>query len=777
MARDKDEILKEARAVQKELNKLTKEGTALTQTEIDKQTELVQTQKELRKELKTLIQDRLDSYKKEEESIGNINTEYDELKKLQIDVLSIASSMSNLSEEQLNTITAIQEVNRDISKLSAEEVQSRVALTNEYNDAMETLKETMHGNSKIVQLLKQQNTLANEFANKTEDENTELEESNKLLDFLKDKFSAVLGILETLTTGPMGVLGVALIGIGNTINAVGENVREFGGTMDGAVYSTTLLGVIFKDAAGTAKGLAKEFGGMKNITAGIQLDTNLMALNMAISGEEASKTLGIFSRLNGNSTETAFNLSTSVAELATASGLNTGQVMEDVASNAEAFALFSRDGGQSLGNAAVQAAKLGVSLDSMTNIASNLLDFETSITKELELGAMLGRNINLNRARQLAAEGKLGAMTKETIKELGGIAEFNAMEYWQRKQTADLLGVSVEELQKMAANMENIDEMGNPILSNFDRLKELIKATATGPLGDFTKFLGGAAIAMGQMGFDMTGILKKAPIVGKFFSKIPTRGTSPSTPIPPTQTQNIPGAGGGGLTATSLIKGAAAMLIMAGAIFVMAKALQEMKDVGIEELGMAAVSLILLGGALYGLSTLLAPLAASGILELVALGILAIGGAVSLVGFGVKLAAEGFSLFASSLGTLVENIEPLLGMIPELFGLALAFTSLAYSMSLLGTLGLLGLPVLLGISAAASGLGMLFGAVESGDESSGIEGGSLSEYESTMLEKMDSLISAVNSNKDVYLDKDKVTSLIMAKTDKSIINKLNIFNS
>jgi hypothetical protein len=148
-----------------------------------------------------------------------------------------------------------------------------------------------------------------------------------------------------------------------------------------------------------------------------------------------------------------------------------------------------------------------------------------------------------------------------------------------------------------------------------------------------------------------------------------------------------------------------------------------------------------------------------------------------LVGFGVKLAAEGFSLFASSLGTLVENIEPLLGMIPELFGLALAFTSLAYSMSLLGTLGLLGLPVLLGISAAASGLGMLFGAVESGDESSGIEGGSLSEYESTMLEKMDSLISAVNSNKDVYLDKDKVTSLIMAKTDKSIINKLNIFNS
>ena len=778
MARDKDEILKEARAVQKELNKLTKEGTALTQTEIDKQTELVQTQKELRKELKTLIQDRLDSYKKEEESIGNINTEYDELKKLQIDVLSIASSMSNLSEEQLNTITAIQEVNRDISKLSAEEVQSRVALTNEYNDAMETLKETMHGNSKIVQLLKQQNTLANEFANKTEDENTELEESNKLLDFLKDKFSAVLGILETLTTGPMGVLGVALIGIGNTINAVGENVREFGGTMDGAVYSTTLLGVIFKDAAGTAKGLAKEFGGMKNITAGIQLDTNLMALNMAISGEEASKTLGIFSRLNGNSTETAFNLSTSVAELARASGLNTGQVMEDVASNAEAFALFSRDGGQSLGNAAVQAAKLGVSLGSMSDIASNLLDFETSITKELELGAMLGRNINLNRARQLAAEGKLGAMTKETIKELGGIAEFNAMEYWQRKQTADLLGVSVEELQKMAANMENIDDMGNPILSNFDRLKELIRATATGPLGDFTKFLGGAAIAMGQMGFDMTGILKKAPIVGKFFSKIPTRGTSPSTPIPPTQTQTSMASNvnktGGGINMKSVLQGAAAMLILAGAMFVFAKAAQEFGD-GVKWdqvfIGIGAMATLGVVAGVLGIGPIAAAVGTGTLL------ILGLSTAFLIFASGALIMATAVTMIANVLPLLASGISSLVPMIGGIFGLAGAFTALGFSLAVLGSMGLIALPVLLGIGTAAAGLGLLFGALGVGDSTSGIEGGSLSEYESTMLEKMDSLISAVNSNKDVYLDKDKVTSLIMAKTDKSIINKLNIFNS
>jgi len=46
-----------------------------------------------------------------------------------------------------------------------------------------------------------------------------------------------------------------------------------------------------------------------------------------------------------------------------------------------------------------------------------------------------------------------------------------------------------------------------------------------------------------------------------------------------------------------------------------------------------------------------------------------------------------------------------------------------------------------------------------------------------MLEKMDSLISAVSANKDVYLDKDRVTSLVMQKSDRSIMNKLNIFNA
>ena len=83
--------------------------------------------------------------------------------------------------------------------------------------------------------------------------------------------------------------------------------------------------------------------------------------------------------------------------------------------------------------AAVSAAKLGVSMSTLEGISDNLLDFESSITKELELSAMLGRNINLNRARALAYQGELGAATKETLKQLGGVDAFNRMDVFQKK--------------------------------------------------------------------------------------------------------------------------------------------------------------------------------------------------------------------------------------------------------------------------------------------------------------------------------------------------------
>jgi hypothetical protein len=231
---------------------------------------------------------------------------------------------------------------------------------------------------------------------------------------------------------------------------------------------------------------------------------------------------------------------------------------------------------------------------------------------------------------------------------------------------------------------------------------------------------------------------------------------------------------GGGINMKSVLQGAAAMLILAGAMFVFAKAAQEFGD-GVKWdqvfIGIGAMATLGVVAGVLGIGPIAAAVGTGTLL------ILGLSTAFLIFASGALIMATAVTMIANVLPLLASGISSLVPMIGGIFGLAGAFTALGFSLAVLGSMGLIALPVLLGIGTAAAGLGLLFGALGVGDSTSGIEGGSLSEYESTMLEKMDSLISAVNSNKDVYLDKDKVTSLIMAKTDKSIINKLNIFNS
>ena len=174
--------------------------------------------------------------------------------------------------------------------------------------------------------------------------------------------------------------------------------------------------------------------------------------------------------------------------------------MGDLANSAEEFALFGKDGGKNILEAAGYAAKLGVNMKTLSGVADGLLDFETSITKELELGAMLGKNINLNKARELAYSNDIKGAVGETLKQVGGITAFNKMDYYQKKQTADLLGVSVDEFKKMATNQEQAGKLGGIMNEQFSAMGELVNGGLNKYLGTSIKGLGGMVTAAGQTG-------------------------------------------------------------------------------------------------------------------------------------------------------------------------------------------------------------------------------------------------------------------------------------
>jgi len=161
----------------------------------------------------------------------------------------------------------------------------------------------------------------------------------------------------------------------------------------------------------------------------------------------------------------------------------------------------------------------------------------------------------------------------------------------------------------------------------------------------------------------------------------------------------------------AVLKGAAAMLIMAGAVFVLGKALQEYKNVGLNEIMMAIGSIVALGLAMGAFGLLMAGPLGIGIL-LGAGAMLVMASSLFVLGHALQAISKGFG----ALGMIQPILGGLLGMVGGIFQLSAAFGALAGSLGLLGLAGISALPVLLGLAVAGAGLGFLINAVSGGGE-------------------------------------------------------------
>ena len=99
-----------------------------------------------------------------------------------------------------------------------------------------------------------------------------------------------------------------------------------------------------------------------------------------------------------------------------------------------------------LAKAVATAKSLGVEMDAISNSAGQLLDFESSIEKELQAELLLGKDINLERARQAALTGDQTALMEELVREAGSLEELQQMNVLQQEALAGALGISVDQL-------------------------------------------------------------------------------------------------------------------------------------------------------------------------------------------------------------------------------------------------------------------------------------------------------------------------------------------
>lgn len=169
--------------------------------------------------------------------------------------------------------------------------------------------------------------------------------------------------------------------------------------------------------------------------------------------------------------------------------LNQKQILESIKDVSQAT-LLSFDGqAAKLAEAIVQAKLLGVNLGQVEDIAQSLLQFESSISSELEAELLTGKQLNLERARLAAINNDLATVASEIAKQVGTAAEFTAMNVIQQEALAKSVGLTREDLAKSLIEREALAKLagveGKTAQERFNNLvKEVGLEEAKKQLGD-----------------------------------------------------------------------------------------------------------------------------------------------------------------------------------------------------------------------------------------------------------------------------------------------------
>lgn len=128
--------------------------------------------------------------------------------------------------------------------------------------------------------------------------------------------------------------------------------------------------------------------------------------------------------------------------------LNEKELAKEIKNVSAATTLSYSKNPKLIAEAVATTKALGIEMSKVEAIADSLLNFESSIENELQAELLLGKNINLEKARQAALNNDLKTVAEEIAKQAGNSEEFSRMNRIQQEALAKAVGMNREELAK-----------------------------------------------------------------------------------------------------------------------------------------------------------------------------------------------------------------------------------------------------------------------------------------------------------------------------------------
>ena len=148
------------------------------------------------------------------------------------------------------------------------------------------------------------------------------------------------------------------------------------------------------------------------------------------------------------------------AQQSTGTHFESKEILQDVSKLSAGILVKFKNNPKALGEAVVQAKKLGLTLEQIDKVGESLLNWESSIENELKAELLTGKELNMERARAAALSGDQLTLTQEIADQVGSLEDYQNMNVIAQRSLAEAFGLSRDEMSEMLMKQQAINKYG-----------------------------------------------------------------------------------------------------------------------------------------------------------------------------------------------------------------------------------------------------------------------------------------------------------------------------
>lgn len=476
--------------------------------------------------------------------------------------LDLTEQISELEDDILEIAKAITKARKEGNKEEEERLSLQIAQLKNQRTTYKTSQEQFKQESKINKLAEKRLESYKKITSAIKDPIKALEGLGDTLEkSIGSRFAASLtapkkSLKEIATSGlKLGVVagfGLAvkhafeineeLVHMQRNLGVSAHEAHEIHDAINNAAMDSAVLGATTKDYSEAFATLSKTYGtAVANNTKLLESQV-LLTKQIGMTNDQALQFQEIAVG-TGNSAE--YNLGVIQEQVEVYNdqmnaSVSIRDVQKEVASVSKSTLATYGGNVRALTRAAIQAKKIGMSLDDTRAVSEKLLDIESSLESEMKANVLTGKSMNMNKARELALQGKTAEAAAEAVKQAGSYDALMKMGPIQQKAIAEAAGMTVDQLVKAGQEQKRQQLMGEKTLSQMteadkqklidakvytkEQLESLAKEEQSATLKEKMVQLGDKlmkafdAIASGPIGMMVDGLSSVVGFLSKAFS-------------------------------------------------------------------------------------------------------------------------------------------------------------------------------------------------------------------------------------------------------------------